>query len=134
MVCVVNPPSVLYSGTPTPEGLYFTVGSSSGLVEATGTLDREIFSRYTIIVKVITSCLSWLYIHYYSMWHRAEILNSQAYEHPDASTEVTVILHVSDVNEPPQFLRSHYSVSVTEGAGPGDLLTEVEALDRDEVS
>ena len=42
---------------------------------------------------------------------------------------------MSDVNEPPQFLRSHYSVSVTEGAGPGDLLTdEVEALDRDEVS
>ena len=67
---------LLYSGTPTPEGLYFTVGSSSGLVEATGTLDREIFSRYTIIVKVITSCLSWLYIHYYSMWQRAEILNS----------------------------------------------------------
>ena len=63
------------------------------------------------------------------------VSQSQAYEHPDASTEATVILHVSDVNEPPQFWRSHYSVSVTEGAGPGDLLTdEVQAIDRDEVS
>ena len=60
---------------------------------------------------------------------------SQAYEHPDASTEATVVLHVSDVNEPPQFLRSHYTVSVTEGVGPGDILSvDIEALDRDEVS
>ena len=63
------------------------------------------------------------------------MLNSQAYEHPDAGTETPVILHVSDVNEPPRFQRSHYGVSVTEGATPGDLLTdEVEAIDRDEVS
>ena len=41
-------------GTPAPEGLNFTVGASSGLVGATGTLNRESFSRYTITVKVHT--------------------------------------------------------------------------------
>ena len=46
-------------GTPAPGGLNFTVGSSSGLVEASGTLDRELFSRYTLTVEVWgTAC--WL--------------------------------------------------------------------------
>lgn len=60
----------------------------------------------------------------------------QAYEPPDAgaNTEATVVVHVRDVNEPPEFLRSHYSVSVSEGAKSGDLLySDIEALDRDEV-
>ena len=59
----------------------------------------------------------------------------QAYEHLDASSEAAVVLHVSDINEPPQFLRSHYSAVISEGAGPGDLLySGVEGLDRDEVN
>ena len=60
----------------------------------------------------------------------------QAYEPPDAdaNAEATVVVHVRDVNEPPEFLRSHYSVSVSEGAKSGDLLySDIEALDRDEV-
>ena len=58
----------------------------------------------------------------------------QAYEHPDASREATVVLHVNDVNEPPQFLRSHYSASVSEGAELGDLFfSSIEAIDRDVV-
>ena len=61
---------------------------------------------------------------------------AQAYEPPDAdaNTEATVVVHVRDVNEPPEFLRSHYSVSVSEGAKSGVLLySDIEALDRDEV-
>ena len=39
-----------------------------------------------------------------------------------------------DVNEPPQFRRSHYSASVSEGAGLGDLVhSSIEATDSDEV-
>ena len=45
------------------------------------------------------------------------------------------MVHVSDVNEPPEFLRSHYSVAISEGAGPGDVLySDVEALDQDEAN
>lgn len=44
------------------------------------------------------------------------------------------MVHVTDVNEPPQFLRSHYGVTVSEGAESGDLLySDINALDRDEV-
>lgn len=59
---------------------------------------------------------------------------AQAYEYPDTNTEATVVVHVRDVNEPPEFLRSHYSASVSEGAKSGDLLySDIEALDKDEV-
>ena len=59
---------------------------------------------------------------------------TQAYEHPDANSETTVILHVIDVNEPPEFLRSHYSASVSEEAELGDtVFSSVEAIDNDEV-
>ena len=48
----------IFSGSPAPEGLNFTVGSSTGYLYATGTLDRETFSRYTITVEVINTQLT----------------------------------------------------------------------------
>ncbi|CAI7993589.1 Cadherin-99C [Geodia barretti] len=92
--------------SPAPEGLNFTVGSSTGYLYATGTLDRETFSRYTITVE--------------------------AYAYVGAPSEATVVLHVGDVNEPPQFSRSHYSAAVSEGAELGYLFySSVMATDRD---
>ena len=44
----------VHPGSPAPGGLNFSVGSLNGLVEASGTLDRETFSRHTIIVEVHT--------------------------------------------------------------------------------
>ena len=53
---------------------------------------------------------------------------------PNVASEATVVVHVEDVNEPPIFLRSHYSVTVSEGVGPGEVLySGVEAFDGDEV-
>ena len=61
----------------------------------------------------------------------------KAYEqdqHPDASSEATVVVHVDDVNEPPSFLSSHYSTSISEGVGMGTVLfTGLAAVDPDEV-
>ena len=45
-----------------------------------------------------------------------------------------MIVHVEDVNEPPEFLRTHYSAEVSEGAEIGEVLySEVMAVDRDDV-
>ena len=49
--------------------------------------------------------------------------------------ETTVVVHINDVNEPPEFLNSHYTTMVSEGAGMGELLfSGIIAFDLDEVS
>ena len=47
----------------------------------------------------------------------------------------TVVVYVTDVNEPPEFLNSHYTTVVSEGAGVGEpLFNGIIAFDLDEVS
>ena len=47
----------------------------------------------------------------------------------------TVVVYVNDVNEPPEFLNSHYTTVVSEGAGVGEpLFNGIVAFDLDEVS
>ena len=62
----------------------------------------------------------------------------QAYEdrHGMSTTaQTTVIVHVNDVNEPPEFLSSHYTTVISEGAEVGELLfSGIIAFDLDEVS
>ena len=49
--------------------------------------------------------------------------------------QTTVVVHINDVNEPPEFLNSHYTTMVSEGAGMGELLfSGIVAFDLDEVS
>lgn len=51
------------------------------------------------------------------------------------TAQTTVVVHINDVNEPPEFLNSHYTTVVSEGAGMGELLfSGIVAFDRDEVS
>ena len=53
----------------------------------------------------------------------------------DTTAEATIVLHVRDVNEAPQFSRSHYSAEVSEGSEVGHLFySSITAIDRDEVS
>lgn len=60
----------------------------------------------------------------------------QAYEDstPFSTAQTTVVVQVQDVNEPPEFLSSHYSVGVSEGVPVGAVLFQGElAIDEDEV-
>ena len=51
------------------------------------------------------------------------------------TAQTTVVVHINDVNEPPEFLNSHYTTVVSEGAGMGELLfSGIVAFDLDEVS
>lgn len=51
------------------------------------------------------------------------------------TAQTTVIVHINDVNEPPEFLSSHYTTVVSEGAGVGErLFSGIVAFDLDEVS
>ena len=54
--------------------------------------------------------------------------------HPDSAAVATGVMQVNDVNEPPEFLRSHYSIAVSEGAQPGEILSAgIVAVDQDMV-
>ena len=60
----------------------------------------------------------------------------QSYEqgYPDAFSEASVVVEIENVNEPPRFLSSHYGATVSEGAGPGEVVfSGLEAVDPDEV-
>ena len=52
-----------------------------------------------------------------------------------ATAQTTVIVHINDINEPPEFLSSHYTTVVSEGVGVGEMLFNgIVAFDLDEVS
>lgn len=61
----------------------------------------------------------------------------QAYEERHGmfgTAQTTVVVQINDVNEPPEFLNSHYTTVVSEGATEGDLLfSGIIAYDLDEV-
>ena len=51
------------------------------------------------------------------------------------TAQATVAVYINDVNEPPEFLSSHYTTVVSEGAGVGELLfSGIVAFDLDQVS
>ena len=51
------------------------------------------------------------------------------------TAQTTVVVHINDINEPPEFLSSHYTAVVSEGVGVGELLFNgIAAFDLDEVS
>jgi hypothetical protein len=51
------------------------------------------------------------------------------------TAQTTVVVNIDDVNEPPEFLSSHYTTVVSEGAEVGELLfSGIVAFDVDEVS
>ena len=66
------------------------------------------------------------------------MLITQAYEDRHgmfATAQTTVIVHINDINEPPEFLSSHYTTVVSEGVGVGEMLFNgIVAFDLDEVS
>ena len=46
-----------------------------------------------------------------------------------------MVVYINDINEPPEFLSSHYTTVVSEGAGVGELLFNgIIAFDLDQVS
>ncbi len=77
-------------------------------------MDRETHSRYFVQVRAHESSHTTLSL---------------------GAGSATVVVTVGDVNEPPEFLSSHYSAVVSEDAGIGDTLTNaLRAVDYDEVS
>ena len=44
--------SIFIAGIPENEAVLFEIGATSGVLTVSGTLDREVFSRYVVIVKV----------------------------------------------------------------------------------
>ena len=51
------------------------------------------------------------------------------------TAQATVVVYINDINEPPEFLSSHYTTVVSEGAGVGELLLSgIVAFDLDQVS
>ena len=63
---------------------------------------------------------------------------SQAYEDRHGmfgTAQTTIVVLINDVNEPPEFLSSHFTAVVSEGVGEGELLfSGITAYDVDEVS
>ena len=51
------------------------------------------------------------------------------------TAQTTVVVQINDVNEPPEFLSSHYTAMVSEGVMLGELFfSGIVAFDVDEVS
>ncbi|CAB4030250.1 protocadherin Fat 3 isoform X1, partial [Paramuricea clavata] len=91
-----------------PNG-HFAIGSLSGIISTTQSLDREMISFYDVIVTAS---------------------NSQTT--PILSTNVTVRINVDDENDnPPEFNASSYQGRVSENATVGTVVARVFAKDRD---
>ena len=51
------------------------------------------------------------------------------------TAQTTVVVQINDVNEPPEFLSSHFTAVVSEGVSEGELLfSGIAAFDLDQVS
>ena len=51
------------------------------------------------------------------------------------TAQTTIVVLINDINEPPEFLSSHFTAVVSEGVGEGELLfSGITAYDVDEVS
>ena len=51
------------------------------------------------------------------------------------TAQTTIVVQISDINEPPEFLSSHFTAVVSEGVGVGEeLFSGIVAVDRDQVS
>ena len=112
-VCVLStcfPTAVV----PTTTEVTFSVGRMDGVLSVSGTLDRETHSRF--LVQVLA----------YESGHESSLLGAGT---------ATAVISVLDVNEPPEFLSSHFSLEISEGAGVGDtLFSGLRAVDNDEVT
>ena len=62
----------------------------------------------------------------------------QAYEDRHGmfgTAQTTIVVQINDVNEPPEFLSSHFTAVVSEGVGVGELLfSGIAAFDLDQVN
>ncbi len=90
------------------------IGQSNGVLTVSGRVDRETHSRYFVQVRAYESAHTTLSL---------------------GAGSATVVVTIDDINEPPEFLSSHYSALVSEDAGMGDTLTNaIRAVDYDTVS
>ena len=87
----------------------FSVGSRTGVVSVSRSLDRETQNRVVLTVMA---------------------KNAGSIRGNDTD-EAQVIISVQDGNDPPQFLRSEYDATVSEGTSPGTHVVTVRAIDKD---
>lgn len=98
---------------PASDDITFSIGRSTGVLSVNGTADRETHSRYLVQVKAYKASYD---------------TNSFG------AALATVVVAINDVNEPPEFLSSLYTVVISEAARIGTTLTsDLVAVDNDEV-
>lgn len=87
---------------------HFAINNITGVIVVTASLDRETNSRYTLVIEVADRGI------------------------PSLSAMVTVYVSVTDEpDNPPVFVQTSYSASISENSTNGSPVLEVEAMDID---
>lgn len=90
----------------------FSLNSETGILSISGKLDSEKSSKVSL--KVIAKNLL------------------QTYVAPGTVGHATIIVTVTDANDPPRFLKSVYNARLVESTGKGTFVTNVTAVDDDQ--